>query len=524
MSEYENNNEEQRNIPSEDNIEQQEKTAEEQFEKSVENMSKAAEDAAQKKAGEGYAYYNVDSFENKADQNSENAASMNGKKKHKKEKRPMGTGKKFGLSVAMAAVVGLVAGTVFYGVNFVGNRFIYDTSKTAVIAQTDTGNRISEKTSAVNESTNEADGADSDAAYSVGTVADVASESMPSLVTISTLSVQEMQSFFGGNQEYEVQGAGTGVIVGKNDTELLIATNNHVINNAQSVSVGFIDETSVEAQVKGNDSDNDLAIVSVKLSDIPEETMEKIKIATIGDSDQLALGEQVVAIGNALGYGQSVTSGYISAFNRDLSLSDGTNVFTSTGLIQTDAAINSGNSGGALLNMNGELIGINEAKSSSSSSSGASVEGIGYAIPISKALPILQELMNLPTREKVDSNNTGYLGVTCADVTSDISNSYNMPQGVCVTSVIDGGAAEAAGIQKGDVITKIDGHKVSTYEDIKEQLQYYAADQTIAITIMRADQGEYVEQDINVTLTSYDVLQKYYDSAKNNGANPDQED
>ena len=174
--------------------------------------------------------------------------------------------------------------------------------------------------------------------------------------------------------------------------------------------------------------------------------------------------------------------------------------------------------------MNGELIGINEAKSSSSSSSGASVEGIGYAIPISKALPILQELMNLPTREKVDSNNTGYLGVTCADVTSDISNSYNMPQGVCVTSVIDGGAAEAAGIQKGDVITKIDGHKVSTYEDIKEQLQYYAADQTIAITIMRADQGEYVEQDINVTLTSYDVLQKYYDSAKNNGANPDQED
>ena len=506
MSEYENNNEEQRNIPSEDNIEEQEKTAEEQFEKSVENMSKAAEDAAQKKAGEGYAYYNVDSFENKADQNSENAAAINGKKKHKKEKRPMGTGKKFGVAVAMAAVVGLVAGTVFYGVNFVGNRFIYDTSKTAVIAQTDTGNRISEKTSAVNESTNEADGADSDATYSVGTVADVASESMPSLVTISTLSVQEMQSFFGGNQEYEVQGAGTGVIVGKNDTELLIATNNHVINNAQSVSVGFIDETSVEAQVKGNDSDNDLAI------------------ATIGDSDQLALGEQVVAIGNALGYGQSVTSGYISAFNRDLSLSDGTNVFTSTGLIQTDAAINSGNSGGALLNMNGELIGINEAKSSSSSSSGASVEGIGYAIPISKALPILQELMNLPTREKVDSNNTGYLGVTCADVTSDISNSYNMPQGVCVTSVIDGGAAEAAGIQKGDVITKIDGHKVSTYEDIKEQLQYYAADQTIAITIMRADQGEYVEQDINVTLTSYDVLQKYYDSAKNNGANPDEED
>lgn len=508
-----NSSEEKNNIP--ENSMSEEEAAKEHFEKSVENMSQAAQDAAEKNAEKGYSYYNMKSFEEQASKNEE--ANNNTKKQKKpKQKKPMTTGRKWGTAVAMAAVVGVVAGSVFYGVNAAGNAFIYNTNKTtAQIAQTDTV--------ASSDSSTGTGSTTSSTSSSNSTVADVAKECMPSLVTISTLSVQEMQSFFGGNQEYEVQGAGTGVIVGENDTELLIATNNHVVNGAQSLSVGFTDESSVEAQIKGTDSDNDLAIVSVKLSDISDDTMSQIKIATIGDSDELSLGDQVVAIGNALGYGQSVTSGIISAFNRNLELSDGTNTFESTGLIQTDAAINSGNSGGALLNMKGELIGINEAKSSSTSSSGASVEGVGYAIPISKALPILQNLMTLTTREKVDSSEAGYLGITCADVTSDISNSYNMPEGVCVTSVIEGGAAEAAGIQKGDVITKIDGHEVSTYDDIKEQLQYYAQGQTIDITIERADAGEYVEQDISVTLTSYDVLQNYYDSVQNgNGSNNSQ--
>ena len=227
---------------------------------------------------------------------------------------------------------------------------------------------------------------------------------MPSVVTISTMSVEEMRSFFGGTRQYEVEGAGTGVIVGKNDSELLIATNNHVVEGASSLSVGFIDEESAAAEVKGTDVDNDLAVVSVKLSDIPDDTMNQIRIATAGDSDELQLGDQVVAIGNALGYGQSVTSGYVSALDRDLTLTDqnGTTI-NSTGLIQTAAAINEGNSGGALLNMNGELIGINEAKTASSST-GTSVDNIGFAIPIDKAEKSLQQLMNLTTREKVDAS------------------------------------------------------------------------------------------------------------------------
>ena len=215
---------------------------------------------------------------------------------------------------------------------------------------------------------------------------------MPSLVTISTLSVQEMQSFFGGTRQYEAEGAGTGVIVAENDDTIYIATNNHVIEGATQISVGFADESVVSGQIVGTDTDNDLAVVAVSKSDLSDSTKSQISVIKIGDSDQMALGDQVVAIGNALGYGQSVTSGYISALNRDLQLSDGQNVYNSTGLIQTDAAINAGNSGGALLNMNGELIGINEAKGSSTSG-GATVDNMGYAIPMAKAIPILQNII-----------------------------------------------------------------------------------------------------------------------------------
>lgn len=340
-----------------------------------------------------------------------------------------------------------------------------------------------------------------------GTVSEVAANAMPSLVTISTMTVEEMRNFFGGTQQYEVEGAGTGVIVGENDTELLIATNYHVVEGATSLSVGFVDEQSAEAQVKGTDVDNDLAVVSVKLSDIPDDTMDQIKIATIGDSDELQLGDQVVAIGNALGYGQSVTSGYVSALDRDLTLTyeDGTTI-TSTGLIQTDAAINSGNSGGALLNMNGELIGINEAKSSSTSS-GASVDNVGFAIPIDKAQSSLQEMMNQETREKVDEDQASYLGIQGSDVSAEVSELYGVPSGVVVEEVVENGPAAEAGIQKGDIITEFDGRTISSMEQLQQTLEYYAAGEEVDVTVQRSDNGAYQEQTLTITLGSAAELQ-----------------
>lgn len=311
-----------------------------------------------------------------------------------------------------------------------------------------------------------------------------------------------MRNFFGGTQQYEVDGAGTGVIVGENDSELLIATNNHVVEGATSLSVGFIDESTVEAEVKGTDADNDLAVVSVKLSDISSDTMDQIKIASVGDSDDLELGQQVVAIGNALGYGQSVTSGYVSALNRSLTLTDanGTTV-NSTGLIQTDAAINPGNSGGALLNMKGELIGINEAKTSATSD-GSSVDNIGFAIPIDKAEESIQDLMNLPTREKADESQASYLGIQGGSVTSDVTQLYGIPSGVIVSEVAENGPADQAGIQKGDVITELDGRSIGNMEQLQDVLQYYASGETVTVTVQRSQGGSYQEQEISVTLGS----------------------
>lgn len=284
-------------------------------------------------------------------------------------------------------VFGLAAGATSYGVNAAAQlRNSTSTESTASLAAgTATGTNGDSATAELASET---------ASGSTGTqtVAEVAAEDMPSLVTISTLSVQEMQSFFGGTQQYEAEGAGTGVIVAENDDTIYIATNNHVIEGATQISVGFADESVASGQIVGTDTDNDLAVVAVSKSDLSDSTKSQISVIKIGDSDQMALGDQVVAIGNALGYGQSVTSGYISALNRDLQLSDGQNVYNSTGLIQTDAAINAGNSGGALLNMNGELIGINEAKGSSTSS-GATVDNMGYAIPMAKAIPILQNII-----------------------------------------------------------------------------------------------------------------------------------
>ena len=270
----------------------------------------------------------------------------------------------------------------------------------------------------------------------------------------------------------------------------------------QSLSVGFIDETSVEGQIKGSDADNDLAVVSVSLSDIPEDTMSQIKIATLGNSDELELGDQVVAIGNALGYGQSVTSGYVSALNRDLTLTDNAgNTITSTGLIQTDAPINSGNSGGALLNMKGELVGINEAKSSTTAS-GTTVDGIGFAIPISKAEPILEELMSLETRNKVDESQASYLGIEGVNVTSDASEMYGMPTGVGISNVVEGSPAEQAGMKRGDVLTEFDGRSIDNFDELKDTLQYYAAGEQVEVVVQRSTEGEYHAVTLTVTLGS----------------------
>lgn len=415
--------------------------------------------------------------------------------------------KKAGATIALAVIFGLVAAVVFQAANFAADRFL-NTGKSSV--QIKTTDSVDLQETASDDST--ADKVLSDAEN--GTVAAVAQASMPSVVAITTVSVQEIPSFFGySSHQYKSASTGSGIIVGDNDDELLIATNNHVVDGATTLSVCFIGddvanaetetvnagdngdlnvEDAVSAKIKGTDADNDLAVVAVKKSDIPEDTLNQIKIAQIGSSDDLAVGQQVVAIGNALGYGQSVTSGWISALNRTISTDDGTN---STGLIQTDAAINPGNSGGALLNMKGELIGINSAKYADSA-----VEGMGYAIPISKAKPILEELMNRETREKVDSSKKGYLGVSLANLTTEAIEMYNMPTGAFVRSVEDDSPAQEAGICKGDIIVKFDGQKVSDGDDLLDKLQYYKSGEKIEAVIARATNGEYEENTIELTL------------------------
>lgn len=415
--------------------------------------------------------------------------------------------KKAGTTIALAVIFGLVAAVVFQAANFAADRFL-NTGKSSV--QIKTTDSVDLQETASDDST--ADKVLSDSEN--GTVAAVAQASMPSVVAITTVSVQEIPSFFGySSRQYKSASTGSGIIVGDNDDELLIATNNHVVDGATTLSVCFIGddvanaetetvnagdngdlnvEDAVSAKIKGTDADNDLAVVAVKKSDIPEDTLNQIKIAQIGSSDDLAVGQQVVAIGNALGYGQSVTSGWISALNRTISTDDGTN---STGLIQTDAAINPGNSGGALLNMKGELIGINSAKYADSA-----VEGMGYAIPISKAKPILEELMNRETREKVDSSKKGYLGVSLASLTTEAIEMYNMPTGAFVRNVENDSPAQEAGICKGDIIVKFDGQKVSDGDDLLDKLQYYKSGEKIEAVIARATNGEYEENTIELTL------------------------
>ncbi len=440
-------------------------------------------------------------------------AAGNGKKKKRSRFLSTAAGR-WVLLVVMAVVFGLIAGIVSFGVE---RRASADggAARNEGSGQNGPSDSVPEN-GAVSDSRTEssvggaaeqkgsAEGAAEQKGTGEGTaltVAEVVSKTMPSVVTISTISLQEMRDIFGGTQDYQVQGAGSGVIVGENDTEMLIATNAHVVQGAQQLSVGFNDETAVSGTIKGQDSQNDLAVVAVKLSDISEETMGKIAVIELGDSDQLALGEQVVAMGNALGLGTSVTSGYVSALNRTVTFSEGVQ---SEGLIQTDAAINSGNSGGALVNMSGQLIGINEGRASSDGQ--VSIDNVGYSIPISKAKPVLESMMNLKTRERSSEADRGYLGITCANINSEAAKQYNMPVGVYVRSVVAGAAADQAGVRAGDVITELDGRTVATYEDLTGALAYYKSGETVEMTISRSRNGAYKEKTVRVTLSSGEAV------------------
>lgn len=348
------------------------------------------------------------------------------------------------------------------------------------------------------------------------TVSAIANSCLPSVVSITNKGVTEVRTMFGIYQQ-DTESSGSGIIIGENDTELLIVTNYHVVSGSNELSVVFsYDEDSdepslVSARVKGYEADKDLAVISVSLDDITDEMRSKIKIATIGDSSNLVLGQEVVAIGNALGYGQSVTTGIISALGRNVTVSDENGSSITNKLIQTDAAINPGNSGGALLNMNGELIGINSVKVSSSS-----VEGMGYAIPISDVQSIIEELMLKETRDVVSEEKQGYLGIQPIDVTNDIYETYGMPVGIYINIVYENSPAEAAGLVKGNIITKFDGQTVKTREELISLLTYYSAGETVNVVVMVQSSEGYVEKTVQVTLGTKDIFGEDADNTQSN--------
>ena len=464
-----------------------------------------------------YAHYQVDDQKKPPEEDTKKRHKGSYLKHHGERSTFTSFGKKAGNTITLAVIFGLVAGIVFQAVNGISDRYFNKETQTSVGTAETLGSSAASGDTGADEVSAAASSTSAETiANEKGPVAGVAQAAMPSVVAITSVSMQEIRSFFGYGMEYPSTGSGSGIIVGENDDELLIATNNHVVEGATTLSVCFIgsdvvnaeQETenyvngngdlnidgAVSAKIKGTDEDTDLAAIAVEKSDIPEETMDQIKIAQLGNSDDLAVGEQVVAIGNALGYGQTVTSGWVSALDRTVQ-SDSN---TYEDLIQTDAAINPGNSGGALLNMQGELIGINCAKIASSS-----VEGTGYAIPISKAQPILEDLMNRKTRDKVsDESQVGYLGIKFADLSREAIQMYNMPSGAFVMYVAPGEAADNAGIQKSDIITRLDGQKVSSKADINDKLQYYSAGEQIEIEVARLNNGEYEESTVTVTLSA----------------------
>lgn len=435
--------------------------------------------------------------------------SGNTEKNPKKKKSGSDFGRKIAIGICCGLCFGIFAGLGFQAVSlatdFLRTRFgIVQTDdsnakvkETAVLPAADT-----ESEESVEESAEEAESRT--VLTTVTDVSGVVKEVMPAVVSVNNRYIEKM-TFFGQEYSQEAGGSGSGIIVGQNDTELLLVTNYHVVASAEELTVQFVDGKQVQAQTKGTDEDKDLAVIAVQLGDIDADTMNQIKIAELGSSDDLTVGEPVIAIGNALGYGQSVTTGVVSALDRPIAVSstqstsqmDATEVNT---FIQTDAAINPGNSGGALLNMRGEVIGINSNKIG-----GSAVEGIGYAIPISDAKPIIEELMNKQTRLKVGENNQGYLGITGVDVVDEYAQIYDAPKGVYVSKVIEGTGADQAGLVRGDIITALNGEKVTSMAELKEELSYYAVGTTVELTIMQGSPVGYQSKTVQVTLGSQSV-------------------
>lgn len=391
-----------------------------------------------------------------------------------KMKKKTNTGSKWVACICMALVFGILASVTFQAGNFVLGKVFKTGQEEQKIATTQT-------TQAANTSQNKQE--------TISSIADIAENVMPSVVSITNLSVQQIQNFFWGVQEVPQQSSGSGIIIGQSSEELLIVTNNHVIENSTTLTVSFIDGESSEALIKGSDAKKDIAVVAVPMDKISQSTRDAIKVAVLGDSTTIRVGEETIAIGNALGYGQSVTNGIVSALNRQMEDID-------VSLIQTNAAINPGNSGGALLNAKGEVIGINTAKIADSS-----VEGMGYAIPISEVSELIDTLMNREVRTEVPESERGYIGITGADFTANVAAFYNLPEGVFVKEVSEGSGAESAGLKVGNVITKIDGITVGSMSDLQEQLKYYRAGETVTLTIQKVNEdGQYVEKNIEVKL------------------------
>ena len=419
-----------------------------------------------------YNYYRPDSDENRGAGNQQGFGA--GPQKDPKTSKPKkGYMKKVALVVGAAVLFGAVGGVTMQGTSYLTGKLLGKNTKSTVgTTKTVSNAKLTTSTSTVTSD-----------------VSDIVENTLPSIVSITNMSVQEVQNFFGGISQQESESAGSGIIISQNDSELLVVTNNHVVEGSDTLTVTFNDGNSVEAQIKGTDSARDLAVVAVPLDKISDDTMNAIKVATLGDSDSLKVGEPAIAIGNALGYGQSVTTGIVSATGRTIDGFDGE-------YIQTDAAINPGNSGGALLNANGEVIGINSAKINSSA-----VEGMGFAIPISDASDVIQNLMNKETRSKVSDEERGYLGIKGYDVSEEGAQMYNMPTGVYVKEVMSGGGSEKAGLTKGSIITGFEGSSISGMSSLQEQLQYYKAGEEVTLTVQIPDKnGEYTEKDIKFTL------------------------
>ncbi len=396
---------------------------------------------------------------------------------------------------AAALLFGVISGGTMVGVNMVADSLRPETAAYPQVSQAET------QTSAVSAETTPSGVSDSGAGNLVAMdVSSIVYNAMPSIVAINNTTLYQSNSWFGMPQTYEVPSSGSGIIVGQNDEELLIVTNNHVVQDATSMSVVFIDNTSVNAAIKGTDADLDLAVIAVPLKDIPSETLGQISVATLGNSDELKMGQGVVAIGNALGHGQSITVGYISALDREVT----TEGSITRNLLQTDAAINPGNSGGALLNMKGEVIGINAAKYSSTE-----VEGVGYAIPISKVQDIISSLMTKRTRgDVVEEGKEGYLGIQGFTVEDSMVKQLGMPSGIFVSGIIEDGAASKTDLREKDIITKFDDQTVRTMASLQELLRYYKEGETVNMTVQSLENGQYVERTIEITLGGRATLEE----------------